>query len=407
MSSIRARSRKSRRSPRGFTTAPESRWAPGARPFSTTATGTSPRRSATSGCSSSSCPSRIAHARPAGPAPTTSTPTSIRSSIGSVGSVMNSCGANGGGYSAARVIPAPAPAKPPPPLLGGLRRAYAHSLRRLALLHELGQLGDDLVHVTDDAEIAELEDRRVRIFVDRDDHVRALHAHLVLDRARDAERHVELRRHDLPRLPDLRGVRVPARVDDGARRTDRTPERTRELLGEREVLRSAEAATPRDDHICVLDRGAARLLLLLADDLRAERVVLVLDRDVLDLRLAARAFPGVERAGAEEREPRLRLPADVDENGVLESRSLSDERAVTRVDVDEIPVEAGIEPRRKACRDVGGEHRVREEHGVVAAVAHDLRQHVDARLRQRRLERVVFSDVHLSGPEPSRLPCER
>ena len=35
---------------------------------------------------------------------------------------------------------------------------------------------------------------RVRVLVDRDDHVRALHADLVLDRARDAERDVELRR---------------------------------------------------------------------------------------------------------------------------------------------------------------------------------------------------------------------
>ena len=38
-------------------------------------------------------------------------------------------------------------------------------------------------------------------------------------------------------------------------------------------------------------------------------------------------------------------------------------------DVDEIPVEAGVEPRREPGRDVRGEHRVREQHGVVAAVA--------------------------------------
>ena len=104
-----------------------------------------------------------------------------------------------------------------------VRRADRHDA--LALVHELGQLRHDLVHVADDAEVAELEDRRVRILVDRDDHVRALHADLVLDRAGDAERDVELRRHDLARLPDLRRVRVPARVDDGARRADGAAER--------------------------------------------------------------------------------------------------------------------------------------------------------------------------------------
>src|SRR4051794_30701118 len=154
-----------------------------------------------------------------------------------------------------------------------------------ALLDQLGELRDDLVDVADDAEVAELEDRRVRVLVDRDDHVRALHPDLVLDRAADAERDVELRRNDLARLSDLRAVRVPARVDDGASRADRTAERTRELLGEREVLGRAEPAAAGDDDVCVLDRRAARRLLLVVDDLRTLRVRLVRDRDLLDLRL--------------------------------------------------------------------------------------------------------------------------
>ena len=83
-----SRSPKRRRSALGFTTAPERRCEPGCLPFSSTATGTSPSRSAISGCSSISWPSRIAQARPAGPAPTMRTPTSIRSSAGSVGSAM-------------------------------------------------------------------------------------------------------------------------------------------------------------------------------------------------------------------------------------------------------------------------------------------------------------------------------
>src|SRR5581483_11488071 len=102
-----------------------------------------------------------------------------------------------------------------------------------ALLYQLGQLWNDLVHVADDAEIGELEDRRVRILVDRDDDVRALHAHLVLDSAGDAERDIELRRDRLTRLADLSRVRIPARVDNRARRADGAAERARELFRER------------------------------------------------------------------------------------------------------------------------------------------------------------------------------
>src|SRR5262249_36891358 len=50
---------------------------------------------------------------------------------------------------------------------------------------ELRELRHDLVQVADDADVAEVEDRRVRVLVDRDDGARALHPDLVLDRARD------------------------------------------------------------------------------------------------------------------------------------------------------------------------------------------------------------------------------
>src|SRR5204863_6860403 len=103
---------------------------------------------------------------------------------------------------------------------------------------ELGQFRDDLVHVADDAEIAELEDRRVRVLVDRDDRAGSLHADLVLDRARDPTGDVELRRDAAARLTDLRRVRIPARVDDGTGRGDGPAERLRELLAELEILRA-------------------------------------------------------------------------------------------------------------------------------------------------------------------------
>ena len=62
--------------------------------------GTSPSDSVSAGSSSSSCSSRIAQAMPAWPPPTIATPTSIRSSSGSVGAPTNSAaGSTGGGNS--------------------------------------------------------------------------------------------------------------------------------------------------------------------------------------------------------------------------------------------------------------------------------------------------------------------
>ena len=107
-SAVVSRPRKSSRNGEGFTTAPERRCEPGCLPFSRTAIGTSPNRSRTSGCSSSSCPSRMAQARPPGPPPTIAMPTSIRSSAPSVGGPTASIGPNGGAKSIGRAT-APQP----------------------------------------------------------------------------------------------------------------------------------------------------------------------------------------------------------------------------------------------------------------------------------------------------------
>ena len=262
------------------------------------------------------------------------------------------------------------------------------------------------MHVADDAEIRELEDRRIRVLVDRDDHPGALHADLVLDRARDAARDVELRRHRLAGLANLGRVRVPAGVDDRARRADRTAQRLRELFHEREVLRAAEPAAAGDDHRCVLDRRAFALLVRLVDHPRRRGEVFERDRCILHFRGAAGGVR-VERAGAEERDPRLGLPADVHVDGILQRGPLADELAVLLHEVAEVPVEAGVEPGGKSGGDICGEHRVAEQHRVDALVAHELREHVDARLRQRRLELRVVGDVDLRGAELSRFVGER
>src|SRR4051795_5491499 len=239
--------------------APESRCAPATLPFSITATGTSPSFSVSSGSFSRSCSSLLAQARPAGPPPTIATPTSIRSSSASVGGPTNSAASSTGGGN-----------------------CDGATLATALCLHCLGQLRDDLVQVAHDAEVAELEDRRVRVLVDGHDVLRGLHPDLVLDRPGDAGRQVELGRDRLAGLPDLGRVGVPAGVDHRARRGDRAAERARELLELLEALGLAEAATAGHQDVGVLDVDVGAALLAAGDHGRLERVRREVDLDVLD-----------------------------------------------------------------------------------------------------------------------------
>ena len=167
---------------------------------------------------------------------------------------------------------------------------------------------------------------------------------------------------------------------------DRAAERLRELLDERELLGLAEAAAAGDDHVGVLDRRPALLRVRLLDHLGARARGPQLGLDVLD-RAGRAGSAGSKRAGAEEAEPRRRRPADVDDDRVRRARALADERAAVGREVGQLPVEPGVEPGGEPGRDVGGEDRLREEDGLEAVLVDELREHVDARLRQRRLER--------------------
>ena len=91
----------------------------------------------------------------------------------------------------------------------------------------------DLEQVALDAVVGHFEDRRLGVLVDGDDRARALHADQVLNRARDAERDVQLRRHRLARAADLALHRQPAVVADRPRRRELGAERLGELLGDR------------------------------------------------------------------------------------------------------------------------------------------------------------------------------
>src|SRR3954471_12110121 len=139
----------------GRMTAPERLWPPQVLAFSTTATGTSPSCSISSGSSPRSWSRRLAVARPAVPPPTIATPTSIRSSSSSSSRLTNSSTElTGGGKSAGA---------------GWCPLLALIVLAALLRLHCLGELRQDLVEIADDPQVGELEDRGVRVLVDRHD----------------------------------------------------------------------------------------------------------------------------------------------------------------------------------------------------------------------------------------------
>src|SRR5262249_6870189 len=114
------------------------------------------------------------------------------------------------------------------------------------LLELVGERGHHLEQVRHDAVVGDLEDRRLRILVDRDDDLRRPHAGQVLDRAGDAEPQVELGRNRAPGLSDLEPMRAPPRVDRRARRTDGGADHGRHLFQDHVVLGAFHAAPAGD-----------------------------------------------------------------------------------------------------------------------------------------------------------------
>ena len=97
--------------------------------------------------------------------------------------------------------------------------------------------GSNLHRVADDAEMGEVEDRRVLVGVDRDDQVGALDADAMLDGAGDAGGDVELRPDGLAGLADLAVGRDPALLHQRARAAKFGAEHRGEMPHQLEVLR--------------------------------------------------------------------------------------------------------------------------------------------------------------------------
>lgn len=83
------------------------------------------------------------------------------------------------------------------------------------LLDALGQHGDDLVEVADDAQVSHAEDGGELVLVDGDDEVALLHTGEVLDGTADAASHVQVRTDGLTRLAHLYLVGHHAVVNHG------------------------------------------------------------------------------------------------------------------------------------------------------------------------------------------------
>src|ERR1700691_1627115 len=82
--------------------------------------------------------------------------------------------------------------------------SFSHYLTLAPDLGELrGKFRQRRIKIRDQAVVGDLEDRRLLVLVDGDDDLRILHPRQMLDRARDADRNIEIRRHHLAGLADL------------------------------------------------------------------------------------------------------------------------------------------------------------------------------------------------------------
>ena len=210
----------------------------------------------------------------------------------------------------------------------------------------------------------------------------ALHADLVLDRARDAGRQVELRRDGLAGLADLARVREPAGVDDRAGGGDGAAERRGQLVELLEAVGVAKAAAARHEHVGVLDVDVGAALLAALDHRGLQRVRRELDLHVLDRGGAGARLGGLERVQAADDHADLGAVVHVGDLRVLEDRAAGDELAVGHLDLGDLHADAGVEPRGQAGADLEAEQAAAEQQVLVTVVLDHLGHGVDHRLRE-------------------------
>ena len=226
------------------------------------------------------------------------------------------------------------------------RRAEARH-QPLRCAHELGQLRDDLVQVADDAEVAELEDRRVRVLVDRDDRARSPACRPCAGsrpRCR-RRRRASARRSCRSGRPAVEYGYQPAsttaRVSRRLRRRapSRAPRRARSSPGRRDrappaTITSASSIDGPSDSSCACS--------IIVAASRSPRTTARTPRP----RPRRRSRRRRTRPGGRARARGSRRPADVGVDASPASAGrLPTSDAVLRREVDEIPVQACVEPR--------------------------------------------------------------
>src|SRR5689334_8817298 len=280
--------------------------------------------------------------------------------------------------------------KPPNTVVSG---GVAYRELTLAGLDRLGQLRRDLEQVADDAEVGDLEDRRLFVLVHRDDRLGRLHARAVLDRAGDAQRDVQLRRHGLARLAHLELARVVAGVDGGTRGTDGGTERVGQFLHHAEVLGAADTTTTgnHDGGLGELRTVACDRGLTLGD---LGRILGLRGHVDVDHLTGARCGLGLDRTRT-----------DRDHRGVAGGLGLDGERATEDAvdadrpfaDVDDVGQDAGADSGGQPAPDLLAVGAGGQQHTSRSGRLDQRGQHVDVRGDQVVLGVIGFGDVDLGG----------
>src|SRR5260370_7824589 len=119
----------------------------------------------------------------------------------------------------------------------------------LRLLDFLNERRHDVEQISDDCIIRNLEDRRLGIFVNRDDAPGTLHTNNMLDGPRDSERQIQLRSDRLSRRSDLPVHAQPSVVADRTRRRELTAQRIRQLLRPLDIFLLLDPAPHRNNNL--------------------------------------------------------------------------------------------------------------------------------------------------------------
>ena len=214
----------------------------------------------------------------------------------------------------------------------------------------------------------------------------------MLDRARDAQRDVQLRRHGLAGLTDLELARVVARVDSGTRGADSGTERVGELLDDGELLGASDATTTGDDDRCLGElRTVATDVRLDLGDLHATLLRRNLDVDAL-ARSSLRC--GLDATGAHGEDRGVALGLRVDGERTTEDRVDADSAFL---DVDDVGEHARAETHGKTACDLLAVGVGRDEDARGRCLLSDRRQDVDLGADQVVGRVVGLGDVDLLG----------